>query len=178
MATQNQVDMLTKMCWERGLNPEPITTEQANGTLNNARVQVLFKTLKTKPVVSVKKDVGPVATDATFTKPKTNVIAAEGFYAKDGEYYKVMWNRDKTRRYARTLELIEVDDKVKPHWIYTDERCKGKVYELTETDKVTPAQVKAFGDLHHYCICCGRELTVPLSVERGVGPKCWENLGW
>lgn len=24
------------------------------------------------------------------------------------------------------------------------------------------------------CGCCGRKLTVPLSIERGIGPDCWE----
>lgn len=26
------------------------------------------------------------------------------------------------------------------------------------------------------CACCGRKLTTPESIERGIGPKCWENL--
>lgn len=26
------------------------------------------------------------------------------------------------------------------------------------------------------CGCCGRPLTVPLSVERGIGPDCWARL--
>ena len=26
------------------------------------------------------------------------------------------------------------------------------------------------------CGCCGRKLTVPESVERGIGPECWSRL--
>lgn len=27
------------------------------------------------------------------------------------------------------------------------------------------------------CGCCGRKLTVPESIERGIGPECWERMG-
>lgn len=27
------------------------------------------------------------------------------------------------------------------------------------------------------CCRCGRTLTTPLSVERGIGPECWEKMG-
>jgi hypothetical protein len=27
------------------------------------------------------------------------------------------------------------------------------------------------------CACCGRPLTVPESIERGIGPDCWEKMG-
>ncbi len=33
--------------------------------------------------------------------------------------------------------------------------------------------------VHHEgkCGCCGRKLTVPESIERGIGPECWSKLG-
>jgi hypothetical protein len=32
--------------------------------------------------------------------------------------------------------------------------------------------------VHHVgkCGCCGRTLTVPESIERGIGPECWNKL--
>lgn len=30
---------------------------------------------------------------------------------------------------------------------------------------------------HNRCGRCGRELTVPESIERGIGPDCWEKMG-
>jgi hypothetical protein len=27
------------------------------------------------------------------------------------------------------------------------------------------------------CGCCGRKLTVPESIDRGIGPECWEKMG-
>jgi hypothetical protein len=34
-------------------------------------------------------------------------------------------------------------------------------------------------ELHHEgrCGCCGRALTVPESIERGIGPECFSRLG-
>jgi hypothetical protein len=33
--------------------------------------------------------------------------------------------------------------------------------------------------VHHEgrCGCCGRLLTVPESIERGIGPECWARMG-
>ena len=42
------------------------------------------------------------------------------------------------------------------------------------TDKMLPVGYK----IHHVgkCGCCGRALTVPESIERGIGPECWSKL--
>ena len=60
-------------------------------------------------------------------------------------------------------------------------------------DESTPVKVArwalkhAFGDrtlpegyaIHHEgkCGCCGRPLTVPESIKRGIGPECWSKMG-
>jgi hypothetical protein len=36
----------------------------------------------------------------------------------------------------------------------------------------------AFGKETGSCSCCGRELTVKASIERGIGPICAEKFGW
>jgi hypothetical protein len=42
------------------------------------------------------------------------------------------------------------------------------------TDRLLPVGYK----IHHVgkCGCCGRALTVPESIERGIGPECWSKL--
>jgi hypothetical protein len=42
-----------------------------------------------------------------------------------------------------------------------------------------PSNLAANVEVHHEgkCCCCGRKLTVPKSVELGVGPECAERLG-
>jgi hypothetical protein len=34
------------------------------------------------------------------------------------------------------------------------------------------------GHIHHEgkCGCCGRTLTVPESIQRGIGPECWSRI--
>jgi hypothetical protein len=39
------------------------------------------------------------------------------------------------------------------------------------------AAAVAYGRRSGSCSCCGRELTDPVSVERGIGPICAENFG-
>ncbi len=43
------------------------------------------------------------------------------------------------------------------------------------TDRQIPVGYK----VHHEgkCGCCGRKLTVPESIERGIGPECWARMG-
>lgn len=58
--------------------------------------------------------------------------------------------------------------------------------ECTEADAATVANVaadpKAAAEAHGHeygqCSCCGRELTNPESVARGIGPICQERWGW
>lgn len=49
------------------------------------------------------------------------------------------------------------------------------LYKLTPEHRMTADQAAAYGSVFGRCCCCGKLLTVPLSVERGVGPTCWDN---
>lgn len=35
-----------------------------------------------------------------------------------------------------------------------------------------------FGKISGSCSCCGRELTDPVSIDRGIGPICAQKFGW
>lgn len=58
--------------------------------------------------------------------------------------------------------------------------------DCTAADSETVARVAAdpaaaataHGHEYGYCSCCGRELTNPESVARGIGPICAERWGW
>ena len=58
--------------------------------------------------------------------------------------------------------------------------------DCTAADSATVARVAAdpaaaataHGHEYGYCSCCGRELTNPESVARGIGPICAERWGW
>ncbi len=77
----------------------------------------------------------------------------------------------------------------------SDDTYLGKITEENrfitsrECDAATEAEVirvatdpkaaaEAHGHEYGYCSCCGRELTNPESVARGIGPVCAERWGW
>jgi hypothetical protein len=113
-------------------------------------------------------DLGVVAGSTTVPSVRPVEKLDEGYYTLKGEYLKVMWNRARTRLYARVLNTAT------KHWEY----AKGAVYELGPEHRLTPADAKKFGDVYHWCFKCGTELTKPESIERGVGPVCAGKLGW
>lgn len=56
-------------------------------------------------------------------------------------------------------------------------RLFNRVLALVWNNDVEPMKNQGF-DLHHegHCGRCGRSLTTPLSIERGIGPECWTIL--
>lgn len=85
-----------------------------------------------------------------------------GFYLRDGVVYRVVENREKTRRYAKSLNFAS------GRWDY----ARGVVSELTPQDRLTVERAAELGHHHGICVCCGAELSDPESVERGIGPVC------
>jgi hypothetical protein len=60
-----------------------------------------------------------------------------------------------------------------------DARIPAAAAEAILTAAADPlAAAVAFGRETGSCSCCGRELTVKASIERGIGPICAEKFGW
>ncbi|MEV4085815.1 DUF6011 domain-containing protein [Nonomuraea fuscirosea] len=98
---------------------------------------------------------------ATTVKP--------GVYTKDGQVYEVK----QSRRFAGSLTIkrLEVSRgrlRRRPSRI--------RVEDLSSTDMITEEQAAAFGHEHGICACCGRALSDPESVAKGIGPVCLANL--
>jgi hypothetical protein len=129
---------------------------------------LLAQPKKLSGLKSIAQSYGP--TCQTKAQATTKVPAKEGVYLKGELIYKVMLNRAGTKTYARSLTVVNG----KPQWDY----APSMVFQLTDADRVTPQVAKAFGDLHHFCLCCGRELTKPASIEMGIGPVCAGLLGF
>lgn len=116
--------------------------------------------------VSTAINTGPVC----YTKKTT---AEVGVYQVGDQVYRVIWNQANTRRYAQLLVILPNG---KSRWDYNG--GFGKVYDLTPAQRMTKEQAKKFGDTYHFCACCRKKLTVKLSIERGIGPICWEKYGF
>jgi hypothetical protein len=61
----------------------------------------------------------------------------------------------------------------------TPDAPSAKAFDWLWRNINNPAQL-AQVDIHHEgkCCCCGRKLTVPASIELGVGPECAAKLGY
>jgi hypothetical protein len=101
-------------------------------------------------------------------KPPT----AAGFYVNDGTVLRVQWNKAGTHTYAKRLVI---DPTIrKGTWDY----APGAAAMLADAVPLTVAEAARLGHAHGVCMICGRELTVPKSVEDGIGPVCIKKIGF
>lgn len=111
------------------------------------------------------------------------------FKAKNGKYpdtyfVKVLTGPENTKDYTYVGKLLKDSGKVvttsASKWRDDDIRFKllNRVLALVWLGDIKPIEEKGFG-LHHEGKCgrCGRLLTTPESIERGIGPECWEIMG-
>lgn len=100
---------------------------------------------------------------------KTDKVTEIGFYrrlvagASGMEIYKVQQSQSTGHLYAKRLTAAG-------EWRYD----KGAIYRLTAGDRLSPEEAARYGQVTGRCACCGRELTNEESIERGIGPICWE----
>lgn len=87
-----------------------------------------------------------------------------GFYVFDGRIFRVQLSKA-NRPYAKVLLQEASDDR--GVWAYD-----GRKNFRNLTERLTLDEAAAYGLAHGYCLICGRELTDPNSVERGIGPIC------
>lgn len=93
-----------------------------------------------------------------------------GMYLMDTEVIKVIPSQKDGRLYVAVL-------KKKEEGVASSFVSKGQLhllYKLTPEHRMTAEQASCYGSIFGRCACCGKLLTVPLSVERGVGPVCWD----
>src|SRR5262245_5939288 len=88
------------------------------------------------------------------------------FLAQDGAVYKVQYNQSKTRLYAKRLNERG-----------GFEYASGAIMRLSENDRMTLEQAKAFGRRYGVCVNCGGELADPASIAAGSGPVCAKGEG-
>lgn len=78
---------------------------------------------------------------------------------------------------------------VKSSGVYLGKISAGKFYASRDCTATQQAEILAvcadpaaaavaYGNRTGSCSCCGRELTDPVSVARGIGPVCAENFGF
>ena len=119
--------------------------------------------------------------------PRTSTAGdvADGWYVVDGAPWKVQWNREKTRKYAKRLVVGDVrgggrGDRDPGHHLAADgswEYVPGGLTIIAQKGEPMTVEVaQAFGKLYGVCGVCGRILTDEHSIAAGIGPVCASNL--
>lgn len=90
------------------------------------------------------------------------------FRGADGTLYRVQESRGSGRLYAKVF-----NGNVKtPGWDYV----AGAIYRVREADRLTLEEALEVSGMIGQCVVCGRTLTDPKSVGRGIGPVCRKRL--
>jgi hypothetical protein len=138
-------------------NGYTLTTAEASGLID------WLLQLRKKPVTT-----GPIAT--------ANGVEAEGVYVVDSVIVKMKRSKQSQRLYAMRLveiggrRLTEADTVINFEWEYAPALTNSVKLE----DKMTTEQAKEFGIRYGKCMRCGRRLKDATSVERAIGPICFQ----
>lgn len=106
--------------------------------------------------------------------PKVKTLAeepVEGFYERDGHYFKVVQSENTGNWYAYEGEPHEGQ---KIEWEYAGRR---PLHHLTADNRLTAEEAARLGHLTGRCVFCSRKLTDDRSTEVGYGPICADREG-
>lgn len=154
-ATDKQLGFIRKLLVERGVTT--VTEEQVLQLSKLGATRTIDKLLAMPKV----KSANPWAPHPDLTV---------GVYMIDGYVCKVKPSQTTGNLYVSVLQDSEPGTP-------STFRAKGFQFllpKLTPAHRITAEQAKAYGDVMNHCCCCGKLLTVDESVERGVGPVCWD----
>jgi hypothetical protein len=152
-ATAKQIAFIGRLLSERDR-----TNEEARATCETVEMLIADGHMNKKAASAAISLLFKVPKATTPTGPKAEV-PAPGLFTKDGEIFKIKATKA-GKRWAHHLDLGS--------WHFD----KAATFSLTEDDRMTLDQAKAFGLETGICIMCSRVLTVPASIEAGIGPVC------
>lgn len=160
-ATEKQVDYIKFLLTSRvadAARAASIGQRIADGTMDRQFASEAITYLKAQP----KAAAAPKAYDK-----KPEAVLTEGMYRMDGDIYRVQRSRESGNLYAKVMILPDFPGD-KPGFEY----APGAIRRLTEADRMTLSEAKAWGVETGICCVCGAFLTDPESVEAGIGPVC------
>lgn len=105
--------------------------------------------------------------DRQRTEPvhEDGAALGEGYYLQEDTVYKVVKAKSTGNLYAKALHSTEYG---RATWDY----APGAMKHLTGSHRLTLEQAAEMGTRLGSCVICGKALTDPESVERGIGPVC------
>lgn len=170
--------------------PAAVPQVANSGDLFLAQIEALKTVAAANPNISLGDGIALAATTSTPVAPVASAAPAAaakvlpqdmeiGFYFKDGEAYKIIWNKSQTKKYAEKLYVKKTwnskgELSYKGSWGY----APGSIYDLQPEHKMSKeiADNYAATTLEKYgvsfCCICGKKLTAKESVAKGIGPVC------
>lgn len=151
-ASQKQLDLITKLMGEKFFD------DKATETMNTFYADYQSSTKTASSFISF-----------MFRLPrKENVVnrfdPAAGMYRMGDELYRVKISRNGQWYAEMAVKPIPGSGRKSLSWEYL-----GKRINLSTAEILSDAEAGKFSG---YCVRCNAELTVPESIERGMGPVC------
>lgn len=164
-ATAKQVaflrDLATSRQWDDGHDYSDVLTDAAAG----------------HDVVGIDKRIASDLISELLATPRRQARAAAatqaaqpGYYLREDTVFVVVWNREHTRTYAKRMVVSNGHGS----WRYA--AGAGRDIAAEGLVPLTIADAARLGHLHGCCIVCGKRLTHPESVARGIGPVCAKRI--
>ena len=150
-----------------GARPESVTDNRpvSDHWVNNVDPKAPTKAVRTPSVGD-----GWVKGRPTVGERPKAPTARPGLYVRNGEVFKVTESKRNPGQYV--AKLIGTMDRGHRKATFV----KGMVWKLTEDERMSAEQAKAYGDKFGQCVNCGKALNDPASVKLGMGPVCHKRL--
>lgn len=117
---------------------------------------------------SFTKEYASALIDEMMKSPKAKAarqpIVQAGIYENDGHLYRVYFGQQSGKMLVKSVEL---DEGVEYRYLGAAARVLPK-----DARRLTVEEVGSLGKAWDHCLCCGRRLDDPESVDRGIGPVC------
>ena len=174
-----QVDAVLR---SRDRDLERIETARINTELYADDEYQLFLSRKETPDARPQNGEAPGLEAQRPTRSTSPSAVTDGWYMVGDQPWKVQWNRERTRLYAKRLvlrgpraELREsgLDVAAVPDWEYVP---GGLRIIASEGVPMTTEVAQGYGKLYGVCAVCGRILTDEKSIADGLGPVCAAKL--
>lgn len=115
------------------------------------------------------------ALKAAVPVQKANVLkiaeaVTTGMYHYEDKNYRVRESKAGRLYAEEAVSTKQNDGTFKTQFIY----ARGVITKLTGDHRMTAEQAKAHGAYFGTCVCCGKTLTNEVSIDRMVGPICWD----
>ena len=153
LATTKQVDFIVRLCAERavsvGVDFAALTKSAASVEI--ARLLALPKAAKSAAVAAVAAVSG---------------VTSKGVFRNAGGVFFQVVLSESGYLYAKRFNGSK--------FVYD----KGGIATLTESHRLSVEDAAAFGFEFGVCAWCGKALSDPESVARGIGPVCYRKGAW